>query len=246
MPNIATLDRFIFNSDFPADMITFYMAQDFTINAGTTGTKTFAHNQLYTPLCFGVWATKEDFSDSRPISDGWFGLQVKSNSTNVIITYDFSTQTSNTHVYLRIYGYTPCTYTGVSQPTSRRSSPLIFDTRLDYAPLLFEGAFTTKAISSYDEQVNLEYNIKNGYMKQVGEGNSLTLYHDLAYMPNIMVWAEQNGEIRQASGAVFDYYAGWYSQSYPEVNYGSNSVFVNLGAGWSGDPIITTHVRLYA
>lgn len=244
--SLATLDRFIFNSDFPADMITYKMSTDFTIPAGATGTQTVSHSLGYIPLCFGVWATNPDFSDSCPLSDGWFALQVSSTISEIKLFYDFSTKTEDTHVYVRVYGFPPSTYNGETPATARGSSPLIFDTDLNYAPLLFEGAFTTKSISDISEQVNAEYNIKNGYMKQTGEANTLTLYYDLPNMPNIMLWAEQNGEVKQAAGATFDYWGGWYSLEYPDARFYNNSVFINLGAGWEYDPIITTHIRLYA
>lgn len=246
MANVGTLDRFIFNSDFPADMITYKMSAEFDIPAGAAGTQTFSHSLGYIPLCFGIWAKNADFSDAVPLSDGWFGIQVSSTNSQIKLKYDFSTQTSATHVYVRVYGFAPSTYVGDTPSTARSSSALILNTDLNYSPLLFEGAFTTHSISDISQQINLEYNVKTGYIKKVEEGNSLTIYHDLPHRPNVMFWAEQNGEVKQPSGATFDYWGGWYSISYPDVSFNDDSVFVNLGDGWSGSPIITTHIRVYA
>ena len=246
MSGLETLDRFIFNSDFPADMITYFKTDSFTIPSGGTGTKTYNHALGYIPLCFGTWATTEDFSDSRPLSDGYFGLVVSATSSQVKLTYDFSAKTSSTTVYVRIYGFPPATWTGFCPATAQSSKPLIFNTDENYSPLIFEGTFTTKSISQPSDMVNLEYNITNFYQKQTGTANSLTIYHKLPYRPHVMLWGEQNGEAKLASSATFDYWGGWYSTSYPDCNFGDGDVFFNLGEGYSGDPIITSHIRIYA
>lgn len=247
MADIATLDHFVFNSDFPADMITYFHTDHFTVPARGTGTKTYSHALGYIPLCFGTWATKEDFSDSRPISDGWFNMTLSATSSQVKLAYDFSAITSATNVYVRIYGFPPATYNGECPATAQSSKPLIFNTDENYAPLIFEGTFTTKSISDPSEMVNLEYNITTFYQKQIETGNSLTVYHKLPYRPSVMLWGEQNGEVKLAASAAFDYWSGWYSQSYPDASYGKNdnSVFVNLGDGYPGSPIIKTHIRIY-
>lgn len=246
MSRLATLDHFIFTSDFPADMITYFKTDNFTIPAGGSGTKTYSHALGYIPLCFGVWATKQDFSDSRPISEGWFNMRVSSTSSQVKLTYDFSDITSATTVYVRIYGFPPSTYTGECPATAQSSTPLILSTDESYSPLIFEGAYTTKTNSSPSTMKNVEISITENYQKLTDTANSLTVYHSLPYMPRVMVWGEQNGECQQAQGATFDYWGGWYSNSYPDCSFGSNNVFFNFGMGYSGDPIITTHIRIYA
>ena len=120
--SIATLDRFIFNSDFPADMITYFRTDNFTVTAGSTGGKTYNHALGYIPLCFGVWATKEDFSDSRPISDGWFSFTLSSTISAVTLMWDFSDVTDDTTVYVRIYGYPPAEWTGECPATAQSST----------------------------------------------------------------------------------------------------------------------------
>lgn len=246
MADLATLDHFIFNSDFPADMITYFKTDNFTIPARGTGTKTYSHSLGYIPLCFGTWATKEDFSDSRPISDGYFSFTLSSTNNQVKLAYDFSEKTTQTTVYIRIYGFPPAEYTGECPATAQSSKPLIFNTDENYSPLIFEGTFTTKSISQPSEMVTLEYNITTFYQKQIAEGNAMTIYHKLPYRPNVMLWGEQNGETKLAASAVFDYWGGWYSNSYPDCNFGDGDLFVNLGDGYPGSPIIKTHIRIYA
>lgn len=247
MTNIERLDRFIFNSDFPADMITYFHTDHFTVPAGGSGTKSYSHSLGYIPLCFGVWATNESFSDSRPISDGWFNIVLSATSSAVKLSYDFSETTSSTNVYVRIYGFPPAEYTGECPATAQSSTPLILSTDENYSPLIFEGTFTTKSPNSQSsDMVDLSYNITNFCQKQIATGNSLTIYHKLPYRPRVMLWGEQNGETKLAASATFDYWSGWYSNSYPDCSFGSGDVFVNLGAGYSGDPIVKTHIRIYA
>jgi hypothetical protein len=246
MANIASLDHFIFNSDFPADMITYFKTDNFSIPARGTGTKTYSHSLGYIPLCFGVWATSEDFSDSRPISDGYFNFVISATDSQVKLAYDFSEVTSATTVYVRLYGFPPAEYTGYCPATAQSSKSLIFNTDDNYSPLIFEGTFTTKSITQPSESVSLEYNITTFYQKQIDTGNSLTVYHKLPYRPYVMLWGEQNGETKLAAGATFDYWGGWYSQTFPDCSYGDGDVFINLGDGYEGSPIIKTHIRIYA
>ena len=247
MGKIATLDHFIFNSDFPADMITYYEVDSFTIPAGGSGTRTYSHALGYIPLCFGTWATQQDFSDSRPLSDGYFNLTISATSSQVKLTYDFSTTTSSTTVYVRMYGFPPAEYTGECPATAQSSTPLIFSTDENYSPLIFEGTFTTKSGNTQpSDMVSLEYAVTDFYQKHIETANTLTVYHGLPYKPHVMLWGEENGETKPVAAATFDYWGGWYSMSYPDASFGSNDVFVNLGTGYSGDPIIKTHIRIYA
>lgn len=246
MSRLATLDHFIFTSDFPADMITYFKTDNFTIPARGTGTKTYSHSLGYIPLCFGVWATQQDFSDSRPISDGWFNMRVSSTSSQVKLTYDFSDITSATTVYVRIYGFPPSTYTGECPATAQSSTPLILSTDENYSPLIFEGAYTTKTNSDPSTMKNVEISITDNYQKLTDTANTLRVYHSLPYMPRVMLWGEQNGECQQPSGATFDYWGGATSNNYPDCIYYDNNIFINLGMGYPGEDIKTTHIRVYA
>ena len=246
MSRLATIDHFIFDSDFPADMITYYKTDSFTIPANGAGTKTYNHSLGYAPLCFGVWATAQDFSNSRPLSDGYFNMIVGSTTSQVKLEYDFSTKNTPTNIYLRIYGYPPSTYTGFCPATAQSSKPLILNTDDSYSPLIFEGAFTTKTNSSASTLKMVEYNVTDFCQKQTDTANHLTIYHSLPYRPRVMLWGTINGTTKPASSATFDYWGGAATVRYPSCSFYDGEIDIPLGSGYSGEDIITTHVRVYA
>lgn len=247
MSDLATLHHFSFNSDFPADMISYYKRWDFSIPAGGSGTKSYNHNLPYKPLVFGVWADNAAFTNSRPCSDGWFGITLYSDATKIYAYYDFSTKASATNVKMRVYAYAPTTHTSYVQASADSSTPLIFDTDEDYAPLIFEGCFTTKVMSSASDHVSKAYNVKNGYQNHTETCNGVSIIHDLPTRPNVMLWAEDStGKCAQSGQATYDYYGGWHSQTYPNVSFNSNSVELIVGDVYQQSDVIKAHIRVYA
>lgn len=246
MSRLATLDHFIFTSDFPADMITYFTTDNFTVPAGGSGTRTYSHALGYIPLCFGVWATQPDFSDSRPISDGFFTMTVRATMTQVKLQYSFYDATTATNVYVRIYGFPPSTYTGECPATAQSSTPLILNTDESYSPLIFEGAFATKRNEDPSTMKELVVSITENYQKLIDTGNYLTIYHSLPYRPRVMLWGEKEGDCVLSAAAEFDYWGGMATNTYPNCWYGDNYISVDLGMGYPSEPEIKTHIRIYA
>lgn len=247
MPDLSTLHHFKFNSDFPADMISYYKRWNFTIPANGAGTVSYNHNLPYTPLVFGVWADNDAFTNSKPCSDGWFGIALSADSTKIYAQYDMSTKSSATNVKMRVYGYTPTTYTKYTPASADSSTPLILSTDEEYAPLIFEGCFTSKIVTSASQNTEKAYNVKNGYQKHTETCNTVSIYHNLPTLPNVMLWGEgTDGKIKQVGEATYDYYGGWHNQIYPNVSYGNNAVFLGVGFPYQQSEVVKAHIRVYA
>lgn len=246
MSDLATLHHFKFNSDFPADMISYYKTYSFNIPANGSGTKSFNHNLPYTPLTFGVWSRYENFSDSRPCGDGIYGMVLRADATKIYIDYDLSTYSSALTAYLRIYAYAPATYTGYCPQNIDSSTNLILSSDEDYAPLIFEGCFTGKIVQSASQHTDKSYNVKNGYQKHIETCNYVYVYNDLPALPNVMMWREQNGMVQQSGRATFDYYSGWQNMTYPNVSIENKLVTLTLGLPYQQSEVVKAHMRIYA
>lgn len=249
MSDLATLHHFKFNSDFPADMISYYHRWDFSVPAYGAGTVSYNHNLPYTPLVFGVWSNNDAFTNSRPCSEGWFGINIYADATKIYAQYDLSTKSTATNVKMRVYGYTPSTYTKYTPASSDSSTPLILSSDENYAPLIFEGCFTSKIIQSGQPSTSLGFNIKNGYQKQTGVCNEVDIYHDLPKLPSVMLWGENpsTGVIKAVGMATYDYYSGWRSNvNDMGVKYADGLLILSVGVPYQQSEVQRAHIRIYA
>lgn len=182
--------HFIFNSDYPFDMIVYYKHLEYT--KGTSPTE-FEHHLGFAPLLFGSWSDKADFSTAYTLMNeakgaNGIGAYVESDDSKVYI--QVSNLSSGQKIYLKIYGFAPTTWTGDCKPTAQSSSALLLDTDNNYAPLLAAGAVQPRDLSQGGGQTStLMATIgKAGYQEINGRGGPVSLYYQEPLSPMVMMW----------------------------------------------------------
>lgn len=255
--------HFIFNSDYPFDMVVYYKYYVFTTNSSTPQTISFEHNLGFAPLLFGIWSYTEDFAKSYPLTDfitagsAKIALYVESDATKVYITKEQANPTSGRKLYAKIYGFAPTTWTGNCKPTAQSSSSLLLDTDLAYSPLLAAGAVNPKDISQGGGQTTLMGVIgKTGYQEINGRDNPVALYYQEPLSPTVILWktTASTGKTKLQTNAQF-MTMGFANAAYPTASYalagaqgsGEMAIQIQTGASRPGqanyDDI--THFRVY-
>lgn len=255
---MQNIQNFIATSDYPFDMITYYATYTLTDDGNNTQTIQFAHNLPYTPLLFGTWGDKEDFSGytgALAPAGMFFSLTAAADSQYVYITKYAYNPTSGDKFYLKIYGFAPLSWTGDCKPTAQSSTSLLLDTDKQYAPLLATGAMKPYNISTPSENTNYTYTIGKGGLIELPidtQQASLNLLYGgvLASPPSCMLWLEDaNGKIAQAGWARFMSTGYPNGQTSPYVMYqatGGGMITINAGMRTSTQPETKTHIRVYA
>lgn len=256
--------HFIFNSDYPFDMVVYYKYYVFTTNSSTPQTISFDHNLGFAPLLFGIWSYTEDFAKSYPLTDfitagsAKIALYVESDATKVYITKEQTNPTSGRKLYAKIYGFAPTTWTGNCKPTAQSSSSLLLDTDLAYSPLLAAGAVNPKDISQGGGQTTTLMGVigKNGYQEINGRDNPVALYYQEPLSPTVILWktTASTGKTKLQTNAQF-MTMGFANAAYPTASYalagaqgsGEMAIQIQTGASRPGqanyDDI--THFRVY-
>ena len=258
--------HFIFNSDYPFDMVVYYKHYVFTTNSSTPQTISFDHNLGFAPLLFGVWSYTEDFAKSYPLTDfiqsgpAKIGMYVESDATKVYVTCGQSNPvTPGRKLYVKIYGFAPTTWTGNCKPTAQSSSSLLLDTDLSYSPLLAAGAVNPKDMTQGGGQsITLMATVgKNGYQEINGRDSGVALYYQEPLLPTIMMWktTASTGRTMLKTNTVFSTY-GFANTVYPYAQYltaganpndGQRVIQITTGSSRPGqanyDDI--THFRVY-
>lgn len=235
----TNLSHFIFNSDYPMDKVVFYKQESFTVPAESGGTPgeltiTIPHNLLFAPLPLAIWATDADFNDTRTYAIFSNLQEVKADATNITVYFQNSSATPLTG-YLRVYGLLPTNAVQEAAPTARQASKLIFDTDKLYAPLVFSGIITT----DFDSNNVKKINVCHGYKELITQANRVEIEHDLGNYPFILLWYENNGEIKLTAQS--DLY---YDYPLDMLNY-SETDKCNIDTGFSmGTDKV--HIRIYA
>lgn len=237
---LTNLSHFIFNSDYPMDKIVFYKQEAFTVPARSGQyqpgelTITIPHNLLFTPLPLAIWATDEDFSDTRTYAIFSNLQEVKADATNITVYFQNSTDTP-LKGYLRVYGLLPTNAVQEAAPTARQASKLIFDTDKLYAPLVFSGIITT----DFDSNNVKKINVCHGYKELITQANRVEIEHDLGNYPFMLLWYENNGEIKLTAQS--DLY---YDYPLDMLNYSeTDKCNVDCGFSMGTDKV---HIRIYA
>ena len=237
---LTNLSHFIFNSDYPMDKVVFYKQEAFTVPARSGQyqpgelTITIPHNLLFTPLPLAIWATDADFSDTRTYAIFSNLQEVKADATNITVYFQNSTDTPLTG-YLRVYGLLPTNAVQEAAPTARQASKLIFDTDKLYAPLVFSGIITT----DFDSNNVKKINVCHGYKELITQANRVEIEHDLGNYPFMLLWYENNGEIKLTAQS--DLY---YDYPLDMLNYSDvDKCNVDCGFSMGTDKV---HIRIYA
>lgn len=233
--------HFIFNSDYPFDMIVYYKYIEFT--KGTTP-ESFNHNLGFAPLLFGMWSETKDFKVSWPYSNNntlaSFVRWVESDDTKVYIHFD--DLASGAKRYLKIYGFAPISWTGDCAPTSQSNSELLLNTDNAYSPLLAAGAVQPRRMDNPDtqgEQTGIAENIgKDGYIEITGRASDISLYYQEPLQPMVMLWktTASTGRTAQAGFAAL-FGSGYGLRNAPYATYnssgaqGSEQMAIAISAG---------------
>ena len=251
--------NFIANSDYPFDMITYCAKYTLTDNGSTSQTVQFAHNLPYTPLLFGTWGDKEDYSrytGTLAPAGMFFSLTVAADSQYVYITKNAYNPTAGDKFYLKIYGFAPTTWTGDCKPTAQSGTALLFDTDKEYAPLLAAGYMRGYNISAPTTNTNYSFVIGKNGMVEIPEDTqqaTLNLFYGnvLIDAPKCMLWVEyaETGKIEQSGWARFMSTGYPNTQTSPYVMYQPTNgglLAINAGMRTSSQPANTFHIRVYA
>ena len=229
--------HFIFNSDYPFDMIVYYKYVEYT--KGTTP-ESFNHNLGFAPLLFGMWSETEDFAVARPYSDqsatAYHRVAVESDDTKVYITTNSQMPTGH-KCYLKIYGFAPISWTGDCAPTSQSNSELLLNTDNAYSPLLAAGAVQPRRMDNPDtqgEQTGIAENIgKDGYIEVTGRASDISLYYQEPLQPMVMLW-----KTTASTGRTAQRYGGYAATSGYPIRTAPYATYNNAGAQGSGQMAI--------
>ena len=256
--------HFIFNSDYPFDMVVYYKYYVLTTNSSTPQALSFDHNLGFAPLLFGIWSYTEDFAKSYPLTDfitagsAKIALYVESDATKVYITKEQTNPTSGRKLYVKIYGFAPTTWTGNCKPTAQSSSSLLLDTDLAYSPLLAAGAVTPKDLTQGGGQTTTLMGVigKNGYQEINGRDNPVALYYQEPLSPTVILWktTASTGKTKLQTNARF-MTMGFPTAAYPTASYalagaqgsGEMAIQIQTGSSRPGQANYddVTHFRVY-
>ena len=251
--------HFIFNSDYPFDMIVYYKYLEYT--KGTSPTE-LEHHLGFAPLLFGSWSDKEDFSTAYTLATDAYGL-VGSDRVSLSVASDDSkvyikNGATGKKLYLKIYGFAPTSWTGECKPTAQSNSALLLNTDNNYAPLLAAGAVQPKDLSQGGGQTTTLMAVigKEGYQEINGRDNPVALYYQEPLSPMLMMWktTASTGKTEFVINAAL-HSLGLNMSAYPSASYitagaqGSGQMALQLSTGASRpgqanfDDI--THFRVY-
>ena len=237
--------HFIFNSDYPFDMIVYYKYLKFT--KGTTP-ESFDHNLGFAPLLFGMWDETEKFDQAWPYTNNTSLVSlvrwIESDDKKIYIHFD-GLENGQTR-YLKIYGFAPVTWTGNCKPTAQSSSSLLLNTDLPYSPLLAAGAIQPRRMDSPDtqgEQTGIAEDIgKNGYVEITGRASDISLYYQEPLQPMVMLWktTASTGRTAQAGYAAL-FGSGYGLRNEPYATY--NNTGAQQGSGRMAVAIVAGATR---
>ena len=219
--------HFIFNSDYPFDMIVYYKYLKFT--KGTTP-ESFEHGLGFAPLLFGMWDESENFDQAWPFTNNnslaslvrW----IESDDKKIYIHFD-GIDNGKT-CYLKIYGFAPVTWTGNCKPTAQSGSSLLLNTDLPYSPLLAAGAIQPRRMDNPDtpsEQTGISEDIgKNGHIEVIGRASDVSLYYYDPIQPMVMLWktTASTGRTAQAGFAAL-FGTGYGLRNAPYATYNEDT-----------------------
>ena len=181
------IEDFVLNTDYPVDKVIYLLSGSFSLPGSTYPVINVPHNLPFPPLLGGSWSLTPDFLvcyelDSGPISfaDTTFVntqyMGAAADSTNVRINAGNNVATGVT-IYYRIYGLQPTGY-----PTAD-------------IPVL--------SASGDDFLLNTDYNLTKLFTADVVSqpatttpAATITVNHNIGYIPQVVVWEEVSGYIR--------------------------------------------------
>ena len=255
---MSRVDSFIANSDYPFDMITYYTPYTLTSNGNNSQTVQFKHNLPYTPLLFGTWNTKEDYtgySGELAPAGMFMSITASADSQYVYLTrYNYS-PTSGEKFYIRLYGFAPTSWTGDCKPTAQSSGALLLNTDKEYAPLLAEGYIRPYNLNTPQQNTNYSFTIGKDGLIEIptdAQQSALNLFYGgfLNDAPKVMLWLEDaDGKITQSGWARFMSTGYPNGQTYPYVMYQATNggmISINTGMRTNSQPETKTHIRVYA
>lgn len=163
--------NFLLNTDYEMDKIIYFTDGSIT---GDETTKTINHGLGFAPLIFGTCSTSSNFSDPRTIpylyqtQSNTISFSAKADSQKITIEF-YNFETPSMRMYYRIYAFAPDNVTSTIAPTASHANKFILNTDYNYCKLCKKG--TTS-----------------------GSSNT-SVSHGLGYIPQVLAWREQNGEI---------------------------------------------------
>lgn len=252
------VQNFIANSDYPFDMITYFKAYTLTSDGQASQTVQFEHGLPYTPLLFGTWNTRENYSgySGELAPSGMFmSITASADSQYVYLTRYNYNPTSGEKFYIRLYGFAPTSWTGDCAPTAQSSGALLLDTDKEYAPLLASGYIRPYNLTTPRENTNYSFTIGKEGLVEIpvdAQQSALNLFYGgtLTDAPKVMIWLEDgNGKIAQSGWARFMSTGYPNAQTYPYVMYQATNggmVTINTGMRTGTQPETKTHIRVYA
>lgn len=211
------IGHFIFNSDYPIEMITYFKQVHDVIRAGaTTYTKVIPHNLGYVPLVFGVFSNDKDFNTTLSFGSGFAlttpdvyayedRIEIRADSTEFLPIV-----TEDTDFYYRIYAFAPDDHVGFSETTQQSSKPLIMDTDYAYSHKLASLTIQPGNYEDGSKEINYVVNTTNGFRQEKIIAGSVDIDYDSTIRATCMCWVDlgDGKGLRLNTRNDFDYYAG--------------------------------------
>lgn len=250
---MASLNRFILNSDYPVEQIVFYAQIEVTTSKYDTSnfgsaTARVDYDLPFIPLPYAVASQYEDFSDSRGIdpslmpddsSDYWQISDLKAYADHMECKV-MSQSPINRKVYVRFYGLRPPGEIGEVSPTSTQAGTFLLNTDTQYAPLICDVK-----IDGYSSGEQVVLNVSNGHKEETVTATELKIYHGLGAPAWVSFWAlsEDDNKVpciipKAASGIWYQGYYDYITQSFDDY------IFVTRSEGYLYEDVI--YVKAYA
>lgn len=157
---------FLLNTDYEMDKIVYF--KEGSVSTTDPNDVIFPHKLNFTPLVFGICATKEDFSDSRSIPfqmqtrDSQLFFNVFADNTNIRISS--GAYNSVNRMYYRIYAFEPSNSRAKVGATAKHAKQFILNTDYNYCKLYKAG-------------------VTNG---------ATQIVHNFGYIPQTLAWRTES------------------------------------------------------
>lgn len=237
---MSDIRKFLMSSDQQMDKIIYFEERLITVS-NKQDSINFSVGLPFCPLVFGVWSTTPDFTVCQPFIQGGimsartFDFVIDSVSLHVfaingapqIQLDNFFTSVHN--YYVRIYGFMPTDQDFPASVTSIQAQKMILSSDFNYRKLALAGVmpFTVDMMT--------------------GQASSVTINHNLGYLPQIMAWLETSDSNSPVDKDItpFEFsQRGSNVAPYGNITLNNNSVIITPLAGQWGN-IHKIHYRIY-
>lgn len=189
--NPTSADETLINSDFPLDKVIYLgqITQVISLNADVI----IQHGLPFIPLVKIVWSTTPDFFNVYGVEEGPVStVSSAAFAPNLALAYadatninmSFGAIYTDMTAYIRIYAFMPSNVNDAAAFTSSQSDIFVMNSEYNYSKLYLNGVTDSSSVRL----------------------STVSVIHDLSFIPQVEAWHEINGRISPLSNAtLFNY-----------------------------------------